>query len=87
MVSSRRGNKRPLLHEPEGESWMARTIFPPNKPKVEDALHKSAGRFSCTMLKFVKIWYIIDKAWCDWNISVGGEKCRLKNRRTDLKLV
>ena len=46
-----------------------------------------AGRFYCAMLKFVKIWYIIDKAWCDWNISVGGEKCRLKNRRTDLKLV
>lgn len=27
MVSSRRGNKRPLLYEPEGVSWMARTTF------------------------------------------------------------
>ena len=45
MVSSRRGNKRPLLHEPEGESWMARTNFFPQQTKIEDALHKSAGRF------------------------------------------
>ena len=39
MVSSRRGNKRPLLHEPEGGSRMARTIFPlKNFTPVEDAL-------------------------------------------------
>ena len=43
MVSSRRGNKRPLLHEPEGASWMART--PPDLIHTKDALHKSAGRF------------------------------------------
>ena len=48
MVSSRRGNKRPLLHEPEGESWMART--PSDLIHTKDALHKSAGRFSVEIL-------------------------------------
>ena len=34
-----------MAYESEGGSWMARTTFPPNKPKTEGVLHKNAGRF------------------------------------------
>ena len=46
MVSSRRGNKRPLLHEPEGASWMARTTFSPQKFYSSGRRSVHAGRFS-----------------------------------------
>lgn len=40
-----------MAYESEGGSWMARTTFPPNKPKTpkqRGVLHKNAGRFlSC----------------------------------------